>query len=156
MKPMHSGIYIHFYAYHSLHVKGVSTSMFLRLCDPLEREIDFLRRSFSKLGFPHHVPDIKLSSHKETSSVCPTLRSSLSVALFTLSATGLSFTWWTVSVATWYSLALPLLRRWASMLFPRFSVEGKPEMTQPSDGWRLTAVRNDEKRGPFTSPWGGV
>nr|XP_027215783.1 uncharacterized protein LOC113808555 [Penaeus vannamei] len=79
-KPIHSGIYIHF-SYHPLHVKrGNATSPFLhalRICDPqyLGGEINFLRRSFSKLGYPRHVHDVALyrvqrtfydSSRKET------------------------------------------------------------------------------------------
>ncbi|XP_069999233.1 uncharacterized protein, partial [Penaeus vannamei] len=71
-KPMHSGMYIHFFSYHPLHVKrGVATSLFLRalrICDPqyLDGEIDFLRRSFSKLGYPRHVLDVALSRARRT------------------------------------------------------------------------------------------
>ncbi|XP_063592242.1 uncharacterized protein LOC134769443, partial [Penaeus indicus] len=71
-KPMHSGMYIHFFSYHPLHVKrGVATSLFLRalrICDPqyLDGEIDFLRRSFSKLGYPRHVLDAALSRARRT------------------------------------------------------------------------------------------
>ncbi|XP_037782681.1 uncharacterized protein LOC119579033 [Penaeus monodon] len=66
-KPMHSDMYIDF-SYHPLHVKrGVATSLFLRtlsICDPqyLDGEIDFLRRHFSKLGYPRHVLDVALST----------------------------------------------------------------------------------------------
>ena len=69
---MHSGMYIHFFSYHLLHVKrGVATSLFLRalrICDPqyLDGEIDFLRRSFSKLGYPRHVLDAALSRARRT------------------------------------------------------------------------------------------
>ncbi|XP_037774405.1 uncharacterized protein LOC119570940 [Penaeus monodon] len=71
-KPMHSGMYIHFFSYHPLHVKrGVATSLFLRarrICDPqhLEGEIVFLRRSFSKLGYPGHVLDAALFRARHT------------------------------------------------------------------------------------------
>ncbi|XP_037776809.1 uncharacterized protein LOC119573778, partial [Penaeus monodon] len=68
-KPMHSGMYIHFFSYHLLHVKrGVATSLFLRICDPqyLDGEIDLMRRSFSKLGYPRHVLDAALSRARRT------------------------------------------------------------------------------------------
>nr|BAM35674.1 putative reverse transcriptase [Penaeus japonicus] len=71
-KPMHSGTYIHFFSYHPLHVKrGVATSLFLRalrICDPqhLDEEIDFLRRSFGKLGYPRFVLDAALSNARRT------------------------------------------------------------------------------------------
>ncbi|XP_037803224.1 uncharacterized protein LOC119597694, partial [Penaeus monodon] len=70
--PIHSGMYIHFFSYHSFHVKsGVATSLFLRalcICDPqyLDGEIDFLLRSFSKLGYPRHVLDVALYSSLRT------------------------------------------------------------------------------------------
>lgn len=63
---MRSGVYIHF-SNHPLHVKrSVTISLFLRalrICDPqsLDREIDFLRCSFSIPGYPRHVLDVALS-----------------------------------------------------------------------------------------------
>lgn len=68
---MHSGVYICF-SFHSLHVKrGVATSLLLCtvcICDPqeLDGEIDFLRHSFSKLGYPRHVLDVALSRAQHT------------------------------------------------------------------------------------------
>ena len=69
---MHSGMYIHFFSYHPLHVKrGVASSLFLRalrICDPqyLDEEIKFLRLSFMKLGYPSHFLDAALSRARRT------------------------------------------------------------------------------------------
>lgn len=68
---MHSGVCIYF-SFHPLHVKrGVATSLLLCtvcICDPqeLDGEIDFLRLSFSKLGYPRHVLDVALSRAQHT------------------------------------------------------------------------------------------
>ena len=66
---MHSGMYVHVFSYHPLHVKRSIASLFLRalrICDPpfLDEEIDFLRQSFSKLGYPSHILDSSLSHAK--------------------------------------------------------------------------------------------
>ncbi|XP_069186448.1 uncharacterized protein [Procambarus clarkii] len=59
-KPMHSGMYIHFFSYHPLSVKkSVLVSLFLRalrISDPqfLDSEIAFIYKSFSRLGYPLH------------------------------------------------------------------------------------------------------
>ena len=71
-KPMHSGMYVHFFSHHPLHIKrGIASSLFLRalrICDPpfLDDEISFLRLSFSKLGYPSHILDSALSRAKST------------------------------------------------------------------------------------------
>ena len=71
-KPMHSGMYIHFFSYHPQHVKrSVLLSLFLRafrICDPefLDSEISHLRQSFSRLGYPSHFINQTLSRAKRS------------------------------------------------------------------------------------------
>ena len=79
-KPMHSGMYIHFFSYHPLRVKkSVSSSLFLRalrICDPqhLDAELAFLRTSFTRLAYPKHVLDQALSQAKRTFYTGPRTR----------------------------------------------------------------------------------
>nr|XP_053627747.1 uncharacterized protein LOC128685277 [Cherax quadricarinatus] len=69
-KPMHSGMYIHYYSYHASPVKkSVLISLFLHsllICDPqfLPAEISTLHNSFSHLGYPSHFIDSALSHAK--------------------------------------------------------------------------------------------
>ena len=71
-KPMHSGMYVHFFSHHSLHTKiGVASSLFLRalrICDAqfLDNEIQHLQHSFGSLGYPSHVLKEALARAKRT------------------------------------------------------------------------------------------
>ena len=71
-KPMHSGMYIHYFSYHPQHVKkGVLVSLFLRalrICDPqfLDFELTHLRQSFSRLGYPPRFISQALSQAKRS------------------------------------------------------------------------------------------
>ncbi|XP_069175930.1 uncharacterized protein [Procambarus clarkii] len=69
-KPMHSGMYIHFFSYHPPAVKeSVLVSLFLyalRISDPqfLDSETAFIYKSFSRLGYPLHFINCAYSQFK--------------------------------------------------------------------------------------------
>ena len=70
-KPMHSGMYVHFFSYHPLTLKrSVVSSLFLRalrICDlEHDAELAHLRTSLACLAYPKHVLDQALSQAKRT------------------------------------------------------------------------------------------
>ena len=69
-KATHTNTYVHFFSHHSKSIKmGILVGLFLRAlryCDPefFDNEVQFLRNSFSKLGYPYHFITQSLSKAK--------------------------------------------------------------------------------------------
>ena len=71
-KPTHTDTYIHFYSHHSQQIKqSVVFNLFLRahrICDPihLDKELEYIKQAFQKLGYPQEFITKSLSNAKRT------------------------------------------------------------------------------------------